>query len=94
MNAIYKAAEEVCLDNGSFKVETHRADKAFPLNSLQISAEIVQALQPYHALAYSCTDSCESECNLSAYRALLSYVHDENCRNRCKKMRRTVSCYG
>ena len=40
MNAIYKAAEEVCLDNGSFKVETHRADKAFPLNSLQISAEI------------------------------------------------------
>ena len=40
MNAIYKAAAEVCLDNGSFKVETHRADKAFPLNSLQISAEI------------------------------------------------------
>lgn len=40
MNAIYKAAEEVCLDNGSFKVETHRADKTFPLNSLQISAEI------------------------------------------------------
>ena len=40
LNAIYKAAEEVCLDNGSFKVETHRADKAFPLNSLQISAEI------------------------------------------------------
>ncbi len=40
MNAIYKAAEEACLDNGSFKVETHRADKAFPLNSLQISAEI------------------------------------------------------
>lgn len=40
MNAIYKAAEEVCLDNGSFKVETHRADKAFPLNSVQISAEI------------------------------------------------------
>lgn len=40
MDAIFKAAEEVCFDNGSFKVETHRADKTFPLNSLQISAEI------------------------------------------------------
>lgn len=40
MNAIYKAAEEVCLKSGSFKVETHRADKTFPKNSLQISAEI------------------------------------------------------
>ena len=40
MNAIYNAAEEVCFESGSFKVETHRADKTFPLNSLQISAEI------------------------------------------------------
>ncbi|MDE7082655.1 MAG: tRNA 4-thiouridine(8) synthase ThiI [Clostridia bacterium] len=40
MSAIFSAAAEVCSDNGSFKVETHRADKAFPLNSLQISAEI------------------------------------------------------
>ena len=40
MNAIFNAAEEVCFDCGSFKVETHRADKTFPLNSLQISAEI------------------------------------------------------
>lgn len=40
MDAIFKAAEEVCFDSGSFKVETHRADKTFPLNSLQISAEI------------------------------------------------------
>ena len=40
MNAIFNAAEEVCFDSGSFKVETHRADKTFPLNSLQISAEI------------------------------------------------------
>ena len=29
MSAIYKAAEEVCFENGSFKVETHRADKTF-----------------------------------------------------------------
>lgn len=40
MDTIFKAAEEVCFDTGSFKVETHRADKTFPLNSLQISAEI------------------------------------------------------
>jgi len=40
MNAIYKAAEEVCFERGSFKVDTHRADKTFPLNSMQISAEI------------------------------------------------------
>ncbi len=40
MDAIYKAAEEVCFESGSFKVETHRADKTFPLNSLQISAEV------------------------------------------------------
>ncbi|MDE6668038.1 MAG: tRNA 4-thiouridine(8) synthase ThiI [Clostridia bacterium] len=40
MNAIYQAAADVCFESGSFKVETHRADKTFPLNSLQISAEI------------------------------------------------------
>lgn len=40
INAIYQAAEEVCFERGSFKVETHRADKSFSLNSLQISAEI------------------------------------------------------
>ncbi len=40
MDEIYKAAAEVCYDSGTFKVETHRADKTYPLNSLQISAEI------------------------------------------------------
>ena len=40
MDAIYKAAEDVCFESGSFKVETHRADKTFHLNSLQISAEV------------------------------------------------------
>lgn len=40
MGAIYEAAKEVCPKSGSFKVETHRADKKFPLNSMQISAEI------------------------------------------------------
>lgn len=40
MDGIFKAAESVCFKKGSFKVETHRADKSFPLNSMQISAEI------------------------------------------------------
>ena len=37
---IYEAALSVCPDTGTFKVETHRADKTFSLNSMQISAEI------------------------------------------------------
>lgn len=40
MDAIFYAAKEICPENGSFKVETHRADKSFKLNSMQISAEI------------------------------------------------------
>ncbi|MBD5584248.1 MAG: tRNA 4-thiouridine(8) synthase ThiI [Clostridia bacterium] len=40
MDEIFKASAEVCSLDGRFKVETHRADKTFPLNSLQISAEI------------------------------------------------------
>lgn len=40
MDEIYAAANEVSLKSGSFKVEAHRADKSFPLNSMQIAAEI------------------------------------------------------
>lgn len=40
MDKISEAAQSVCSDAGTFKVETHRADKNFELNSLQISAEI------------------------------------------------------
>ncbi len=40
MGEIYAAAQQVCASNGTFKVESHRADKKFPLNSMQISAEI------------------------------------------------------
>ncbi len=40
MENIYEAAKLVCPTNGTFKVESHRADKTFPLNSMQISAEI------------------------------------------------------
>ncbi|MDE6355991.1 MAG: tRNA 4-thiouridine(8) synthase ThiI [Clostridia bacterium] len=40
MEEIYNAAKEVCFERGTFKVNTHRADKKFCLNSMQISAEI------------------------------------------------------
>lgn len=40
LDSIFSAAKQVCFDEGTFKVETHRADKKFPLNSMQISAEI------------------------------------------------------
>ena len=40
MNSIFNAAKEVCSESGTFKVETHRADKTFRLNSMEISAEI------------------------------------------------------
>lgn len=40
MQCIFEAAKDVCPACGSFKVETHRADKTFRLNSMQVSAEI------------------------------------------------------
>lgn len=40
MDKIFSAAKAVCSSNGTFKVETHRADKTFRLNSMEISAEI------------------------------------------------------
>lgn len=40
MDSIFFAAREVSDERGTFKVETHRADKKFYLTSLQISAEI------------------------------------------------------
>ena len=40
MDEIFTAAKDVSFDSGTFKVETHRADKKFRLNSMQISAEI------------------------------------------------------
>ncbi len=40
MDEIFAAAKSVCSTEGTFKVETHRADKTFALNSMQISAEI------------------------------------------------------
>ena len=40
MNEIFAAAMQVSDESGTFKVETHRADKRFYLTSPQISAEI------------------------------------------------------
>ena len=40
LNEIYNACLEVCGDEGTFKVDTHRADKKFPLTSMQLNAEI------------------------------------------------------
>lgn len=40
MDNIYQAAAEICEKRGTFKVDAHRADKKFPLNSMAINAEI------------------------------------------------------
>ncbi|MDE7439243.1 MAG: tRNA 4-thiouridine(8) synthase ThiI [Clostridia bacterium] len=40
MNEIFKAAQAVGKSFGTFKVDTHRADKTFPLTSMQINSEI------------------------------------------------------
>lgn len=40
MDNIFAAAAEICPEYGTFKVDTHRADKKFPLNSMAINAEI------------------------------------------------------
>ena len=40
MNSIFAAASLVAPIRGTFKVETNRADKKFPLTSMQINAEI------------------------------------------------------
>lgn len=40
MGSIFAAAKEVCQPSGTFKVDTHRADKTFYLNSPQINSEI------------------------------------------------------
>lgn len=40
MDCIVEAAIAVCRPSGSFKVETHRADKKYPLTSVEISREV------------------------------------------------------
>lgn len=48
MDRIYEAANLICKETGSFKVDTHRADKKFPLTSVQVSAEIGGRLLAKH----------------------------------------------
>ena len=48
MDNIFHAAEQICPENGTFKVDTHRADKKFPLNSMAINAEIGGRLLDKH----------------------------------------------
>ena len=40
LDSIYRAAQEVCPKEGSFKVATHRADKKYPMTSMELSAHI------------------------------------------------------
>ena len=40
MNEIFNAAMTVSRTYGSFKIDTHRADKSYPINSMQINAEL------------------------------------------------------
>ncbi len=40
LDSIFEAAKEVCPSEGTFKVDTHRADKKYPLTSIEISKEI------------------------------------------------------
>lgn len=40
LDAIYEAVEKIAPRSGTFKVVTNRADKTFPLNSMQMNAEI------------------------------------------------------
>lgn len=40
LETIFQAVKSLAPQNGTFKVETHRADKTFPLNSMQINAEM------------------------------------------------------
>ncbi len=40
MESIYSAAKTVAPESGTFKVDTHRADKKFPRTSMEINAEI------------------------------------------------------
>lgn len=40
MEAIFQAVKSVAPAEGTFKVETHRADKKFPLTSMQLNAQI------------------------------------------------------
>ncbi len=48
LDGLFSAANLLCPTSGTFKVETHRADKKFALTSMQINAEIGGRLLSKH----------------------------------------------
>lgn len=48
IDEIFKAAQLVSENSGSFKVDTHRADKTYPLNSMQLNAELGGRMLEYN----------------------------------------------
>ena len=48
IDEVFEAVKKFNPTSGSFKIETHRADKKFPLNSMQINAEIGGRLLAYN----------------------------------------------
>ena len=40
MDSIFAVAKELCRESGTFKVESHRGDKKYPLTSVEISKEL------------------------------------------------------
>lgn len=48
LDGIFEAVKAFDPKKGTFKIETHRADKTFPLNSMQINAEIGGRLLDYN----------------------------------------------
>lgn len=40
MDSIFEVAKTLCHENGTFKVESHRGDKKYPLTSVEISREL------------------------------------------------------
>ncbi len=51
LDSIFEAATLVCRETGTFKVESHRGDKKYPLTSIELSREIGgRLLSRYHKL--------------------------------------------
>ncbi len=47
LDSIFEAAKSYCLESGTFKVDTHRGDKRYPLTSIEISREIGAKILEY-----------------------------------------------
>ncbi len=47
MDSIFEAAKLLCRSSGTFKVESHRGDKKYPLTSIEISRELGGRLLAY-----------------------------------------------